>query len=183
MAAERSSDRRDRRDRRLTRYFLQRGIDYFDYWRRDILRQWSDLQREPIYSQFPIPYRVAPFPDPAIANENPTIPPRAIRPFRDVRRRDDDAGGRTVPADLRRLIESVDFRMVKILGAGSQGLAVLFESKNDGSKAVFKWSSEVYETAREMWCMRQMVGARHIVQVRFHLETPNQSARSSTLVI
>lgn len=183
MAEINLSDREARRYSRKTRWFLQRGIDYFDHYRRGALRHWRDHERQPIYTQFPIPFAAPAVPDPAVADENPTITARPDRPFRDIRRRDDTAGGRTVPDDLRRLIESVNFRMVKVLGAGSQGLAVLFESTTDGSKVVFKWSNEVFETAREMWCMRQLVGARHIVQVRFHWPTPKPGAMSSTLVI
>ncbi|KAK2609855.1 hypothetical protein N8I77_003332 [Diaporthe amygdali] len=149
-----------------TRYLLQRSIDYFDHWRRNI--QWIDAERELEYTGFPIPYRPSPVEDPALRDSNTTIPDRRYRPFRQVRRRDDGAG-RTVEPVLRSHIEGLGLRMVKILGAGSQGLAVLFESTESTAdqpprKIVFKWSGEIWSTMIEMWCMRQMVGARHIVQ-------------------
>lgn len=152
-----------------TRYLLQRSIDYFDHWRRNI--QWIDAERELEYTGFPIPYRPSPVEDPALRDSNTTIPDRRYRPFRQVRRRDDGAG-RTVEPVLRSHIEGLGLRMVKILGAGSQGLAALFESTESTAdqpprKIVFKWSGEIWSTMIEMWCMRQMVGARHIVQVRF----------------
>lgn len=152
-------------------FHLQRGIDYFDFFRRDDLRNWDDRTRQPVYMQFPIPFNQARQPDTSISDPDRPIPARRYWPFRQIRRIDDGAG-RGVPEELRRHIWSIGWRMVKVLGAGSQGLAVLFESINGGRKAVFKYSSEVFNTAIEIWAMRQMVGARHIVQVSFHLQTP-----------
>lgn len=151
-----------------TIYHLQRGIDYFDHYRRQDLRHWRDNVRMPIYAQFPIPFNQSVQPDITIVDPEEPIPEREYKPFSQIRRIDDGAG-RTVPENLRSNLEDIGWRLVKILGAGSQGLAMLFESVDDGSKAVFKWSTEVFSTAREMWAMRQMVGARHIIQVRLHM--------------
>lgn len=150
-----------------TKFHLQRGIDYFDHYRRQDLRHWKDDVRRPIYAQFPIPFNQSVQPDTTIVDPDEPIPEREYRLFSQIRRIDDGAG-RTVPENLRANLEDIGWRFVKILGAGSQGLAMLFESVDDGSKAVFKWSTEVFSTAREMWAMRQMVGARHIIQVRLH---------------
>lgn len=155
------------RSRRETLFYLRRGIDYFDFFRRGQLMRWNDDVREAAYMQFPIPVNEVAQPDAGIADPDQPIPTHQYVPFRRIRRTDDGAG-RTVPEDLRRNIESIGWRMVKILGAGSQGLAVLFESVDDGSKAVFKYGTEIFTSAIEMWAMRQMVGARHIIQVRFH---------------
>lgn len=158
-----------RRILRETRYYLRRGIDYFDFWRRGELRRWSDTVRQPTYMEFYIPVNRVAQPDASITDPDQPTPARQYLPFSRIKRTDDGAG-RTVPQDMRTSIESLGWRMVKILGAGSQGLAVLFESVNDGSKAVFKWGSEVFSMAIELWAMRQMVGARHIIQVRFHTD-------------
>lgn len=157
----------------LRRTFInyQRGVDYFEYYRRGWLRYWDDDQREQVYTRYPIPANSQTFPDESISDPNRPVPRRPTRPFSEIRRIDDGAG-REVPGSMRRRVEALGFRLVKILGAGSQGLAVLFESANDGSKAVFKWSTEIFSTAMEMWCMRKMVGARHIIQVRICLNPP-----------
>lgn len=152
---------------RETAFYLRRGIDYFNYFRRGEIRNWNENVRQSIYMQFPIPFNRTFVPDAGIADPEQPSPIRRYLPFSQVKRTDDGAG-RTVPQNIRRNIESLGWRMLKILGAGSQGLAVLFESVNDGSKAVFKWGSETFSMAVELWAMRQMVGARHIVQVRFH---------------
>lgn len=161
-----------RRALREARYYLRRGIDYFDFFRRGELRRWNDAVRQPIYMDMSIPVNLVAQPDASISDADQPIPERRYLPFSQINRTDDGAG-RTVPHNMKRNIESLGWRMVKILGAGSQGLAVLFESVNDGSKAVFKWGSEVFSMAIELWAMRQMVGARHIIQVRFHaVQTP-----------
>lgn len=151
-----------------TKYHLQRGIDYFDHYRRQDLRRWREHERRPIFAQFPIPFNQSFQPDTTIVDPDEPIPEREYRLFSQIRRIDDGAG-RTVPENLRANLEDIGWRFVKILGAGSQGLAMLFESTDDGRKTVFKWSTEVFSTAREMWAMRQMVGARHIIQVRLHM--------------
>lgn len=161
----------DQRDRRWSTYLLQRSIDYFDHWRLGRLGVWNDREREDTFTAWkPLPVFEIPREDPVVAAGNVTIPARQYRPFSQIRRIDDGAG-RTVKPALRRRLEGLGWRMVKILGAGSQGLAVLFESMEDNGpqrNLVFKWSSEVRSTNLEMWCMRQMLGARHIVQVRIH---------------
>lgn len=158
----------ERRDLSRTYFYLNRGIDYFDFFRRGDVRNWSGSARREVYRRFRIPYNSTPQPD--IPNVDPglPIPERNYRPFSRIRRIDDGAG-RTVEEGMRRNIESLGWRLVKVLGAGSQGLAVLFESANNGRKAVFKYSSEIFDTAVEMWSMRQMVGARHIIQVRLRV--------------
>lgn len=156
---------------RRTYFHLQRGIDYFDFFRHGQIRHWNDRARQPVYMEFPVPYNRAVLPDESISDPDQPIPEHQYVPFRQIRRID-DGSGRTVPEQLRRHIASIGWNMVKVLGAGSQGLAVLFESVRDGKKAVFKWSSEVFNTATEIWAMRQMVGARHIIQVSFHLQPP-----------
>lgn len=149
------------------RRILRRSIDYFNYWRCDTLRYWRDSERRPIYSQFPIPYEPRTGPEHAFVHPDADVPERGIHHFRDIARTDEGPGGRTVPASLEGYLGRLGYRMVKILGAGSQGLAVLFEETNTGDKFVFKWSLDIYSIATEMWCMRQMVGARHIIQVQF----------------
>ncbi|KAL1851748.1 hypothetical protein Daus18300_012433 [Diaporthe australafricana] len=156
----------DTRDRRYATHLLQRSIDYFDHWRIGRLHHWNDTEREAVYSAWnPLPVFQFPREDPAIVARNATIPARQYRPFSQIRRIDDGAG-RTVNPALRARFEDIGWRMVKILGAGSQGLAVLFESMDNGPQRrfVFKWSSDIKDANLEMWCMRQMLGARHIVQ-------------------
>lgn len=161
-----------RRALREARYYLRRGIDYFDFFRRGEVRRWNDAARQPIYMNMFIPVNLLPQADASISDPNQPIPNRQYLPFSQINRTDDGAG-RTVSHNMRINIESLGWRMVKILGAGSQGLAVLFESVNDGKKVVFKWGEEVFSMAIELWAMRQMVGARHIIQVRLRaVQTP-----------
>lgn len=149
------------------RRILRRSIDYYDFWRRDTLIYWRNSERKPIYRQFSIPYQPGSAPEHTFVSPDADVPERGIHHFRDISRTDEGAGGRTVPRSLEGYLGTLGYTMVRILGAGSQGLAVLFEETSTGNKFVFKWSKDVYSIATEMWCMRQMVGARHIIQVRF----------------
>lgn len=74
-----------------------------------------------------------------------------------------DTGGDTMQDQMRRFFEEIGYTFVKVLGAGSQGVAALFEYA--GQKLVIKWSQELPALATEMWAEKKMVGARHIVQV------------------
>lgn len=60
---------------------------------------------------------------------------------------------------------TVGLRFERVLGAGSQGLAMLFSLTETGEKLVVKTSTGYGSMVAEMWAMRHLVGARHIVQV------------------
>lgn len=149
----------------LSKFVLQQTIDYFDnFWKK--LELWEPYERVSIFERLRIPYWNPARPDPAF-DENQQAAVTAAgggrnRPFHQVTR-SDAAGGDAVEQRLRIFFEESGYTFVKVLGAGSQGVAVLFEFA--GQRVVIKWSQELAPLSTEMWAMRKMVGARHIVQV------------------
>lgn len=147
-----------------SKFVLQQTIDYFDnFWRT--LTVWEPYERIPIFERLRIPYWSPARPDPALdENSQATGPAKRRRdvPFRKVKR--SDAGeGAAIEEKMRKFFKAGGYTFVKILGAGSQGVAALFEFS--GQRLVIKWSDELPSLVTEMWAMRKMVGARHIVQV------------------
>lgn len=148
----------------LSKFVLQQTIDYFDnFWK--VLKVWEPYERVSIFEQLRIPYWNPARPDPAF-NENQQAAVTAARgrgvPFHRVTR-SDAAGGDAMEERMRIFFEESGYTYVKVLGAGSQGVAALFEFA--GQRVVIKWSQELAALATEMWAMRKMVGARHIIQV------------------
>ncbi|KAG6356959.1 hypothetical protein INS49_014834 [Diaporthe citri] len=148
----------------LSRFVLQQTIDYFDnFWKTS--KVWEPYERVSIFEKLPIPYWSPARPDPALDEDQQAAVTAARRrdlPFHRVTR-SDAAGGDALEERMRVFFEESGYTFVKILGAGSQGVAALFEFA--GQRVVIKWSQELAALATEMWAMRKMVGARHIVQV------------------
>ncbi|KAK7708436.1 hypothetical protein SLS63_013474 [Diaporthe eres] len=147
----------------LSKFVLQQTIDYFDnFWKT--LEVWEPYERVSIFERLRIPYWNPARPDPAF-DENQqaavTAARRRNRPFHQVTR-SDAASGDAIEQRMRIFFEESGYTFVKVLGAGSQGVAVLFEFA--GQRVVIKWSQELAPLSTEMWAMRKMVGARHIVQ-------------------
>lgn len=143
-------------------FVLQQTIDYFDnFWKT--LREWTGQERIPVFQRLRIPYWSPARPDPAFNGQPPAGPVGRGRdvPFAQATR--SDTGGDTMQDQMRRFFEEMGYTFVKVLGAGSQGVAALFEYA--GQKLVIKWSQELPALATEMWAEKKMVGARHIVQV------------------
>lgn len=145
-----------------TIFVLQQTIDYFDhFWKT--LTEWPGEARIPIFQRLRIPYWSPARPDPALnaqAYAGPVGRGRNV-PFTQATR--SDTAGDTMHDQMRRFFEGLGYSFVKVLGAGSQGVAALFEFA--GQKLVVKWSQELPALATEMWAEKKMVGARHIVQV------------------
>lgn len=143
-------------------FVLQQTIDYFDnYWRT--LTEWPAQERIPVFQRLRIPYWSPARPDPALNAQGPAGPVGRGRnvPFAQATR--SDTGGDTDQGRMRRFFEDMGYTFVKVLGAGSQGVAALLEFA--GQRLVMKWSQELPALATEMWAEKKMVGARHIVQV------------------
>ncbi|KAL2288862.1 hypothetical protein FJTKL_03508 [Diaporthe vaccinii] len=148
----------------LSKFVLQQTIDYFDnFWKT--LEVWEPYERVSIFERLRIPYWNPARPDPAFdENQQAAVTAAGGRnvPFHRVTR-SDAAGGDAVEQRMRIFFEESGYTFVKVLGAGSQGVAALFEFA--GQRVVTKWSQELAALSTEMWAMRKMVGARHIVQV------------------
>ena len=145
-------------------FVLQQTIDYFDnFWKT--LTEWPAEERIPIFQRMRIPYWTPARPDPAYTGPPgaPTGPVGRGRdvPFDQLGR--SDSGGGAMEDRMKRFFEDMGYTFVKVLGAGSQGVAGLFEYA--GQRLVVKWSTELPALATEMWAEKKMVGARHIVQV------------------
>ncbi|POS69723.1 hypothetical protein DHEL01_v211885 [Diaporthe helianthi] len=143
-------------------FVLQQTIDYFDnYWRT--LTEWPAHERIPVFQRLRIPYWSPARPDPALGNAQPQAGPlgrgRNV-PFAETTR--SDTGGDSDQGRMRRFLEDMGYTFVKVLGAGSQGVAALLEFA--GQRLVMKWSQELPALATEMWAEKKMVGAEHIVQ-------------------
>lgn len=148
----------------LSIFVLQQTIDYFDnFWKT--LKTWEPYERVSIFEKLPVPYWSPARPDPAL-DENRQAAVSAARgrnwPFHRATRTD-AASGVALEQRMRVFFEGSGYTFVKVLGAGSQGVAALFEFA--GQRVVIKWSQELPALATEIWAMRKMVGARHIVQV------------------
>lgn len=140
---------------------LQYSIDYFEHYHRG--RYYSGPNaRRPIFREFPIPYWDPPRPDPAFA------PPAKLRtdkdrtPFREYLRTDSEATG-GINENVLKALKDFGLTLIRVVGSGSQGIAALFQYRDQ--KVVLKWGTEVECMVLEMWAMRQLVGARHIIQV------------------
>lgn len=68
-----------------------------------------------------------------------------------------------IDPNVRKKVEAVGIEIGRVLGAGSQGLAVAIKFKNE--QMVIKYATDVQSMVVETWVMKEMVGARHIVQV------------------
>lgn len=174
---------------RRTLWQLQWSTDYFDaFWKGE----WPPDARERagIISRMRVPRWEPPRADPALGTpaadpvdasprvaaarsklqwpfgtDNTSVPERLAtsrRPFF-ANTRTDDGSGREVEDDMRARLAALGIEVKRILGAGSQGLAVLvvYNAKN----YVVKWGIDFEAMVVEMISMRQLVGARHIVQV------------------
>lgn len=151
-------------------FVLRQTIDYFDNcWKT--LTTWQPHDRISIFERLRIPYWSPRRPDPAVDADNPHLQQAARGPVgtgRDVpfhlTTRSDTGGAGPLQDRMRRFLEEQGYAFVRVLGAGSQGTAALFE--HAGQRVVVKWTMEPPAMVAEMWAMRKMVGARHIVQVR-----------------
>ncbi|KKY35551.1 putative serine threonine protein kinase [Diaporthe ampelina] len=146
-------------------FVLRQTIDYFDnFWKT--LTEWQPHDRVSIFQRLRIPYWSPARPDPALLGGDQRQQQQQAGQGRNVPfhvgTRSDTGGASALQDQMRRFFESQGYTFVKVLGAGSQGTAVLFE--HAGQKVVVKWSTELPAMATEMWAMRKMVGARHIVQ-------------------
>lgn len=162
-----------------SKFVLQQTIDYFDnFWR--YLKEWQP--QISVFERIRIPYWSPARPDPYLNDNNQ--PPGPVgrgrdRPFHVVART--DAGGGPLQDQMRRFFEASGYTFVKILGAGSQGVAALFEYA--GQRLVIKWSQELPALVTEMWAMRKMAGARHVVQVSECSQRPIPFAPNSRVYL
>lgn len=164
MAAPRDS--RTQRRARMARTTLQYSHDYFDHFFRNESYPGIPARRA-TFSRFPIPRwaNSTRRPDPAFIASRPLGPQyrdrRGEEFFYDLRT--DDGAGRVVDASVRARLEASGVVVGRILGAGSQGLCA--QVMVGGRELVIKYAGDVQTMVVEMWAMREMVGARHIVQV------------------
>lgn len=162
-------------------FVLQQTIDYFDnFWKSQ--RVWQPHERISIFERLPIPYWSPARPDPALNENNQAVGPvgrgRHVPFYRATR---SDAGsGNAIQGRMMRFFQRNGYTFVKILGAGSQGVAALFEFA--GQRLVIKWSEELPALVTEMWAMKKMAGARHVVQVSecSQLLVPSSPQRASS---
>lgn len=140
---------------------LQYSIDYFEHYHRG--RHYSDPNaRKPIFREFPIPYWDPPRPDPAFTRPARLRTDKERTPFREYLRTDSEANG-AIPEVVLKTLKDFGLTLVRVVGSGSQGIAALFQYHDQ--KVVLKWGTDVECMVLEMWAMRQLVGARHIIQV------------------
>lgn len=169
---------------------MQYAVDYFDaFWKAE----WPPERDRNggVIGRLRVPRWDPPRPDPALAtgdqaplidpfprrpgttsilkwpfgNDNTSLPEKYTSyrtPFF-TNRRTDDGSGYSVEDDMRERLAAIGVEVQRILGAGSQGLAVLVHFNN--RQLVVKWGRDFEAMAIEMISMRQLVGARHIVQV------------------
>lgn len=80
-------------------------------------------------------------------------------------RRTDDGEGMAIGSIVSRRLDALGIEIGRILGAGSQGLAIAV--KLGGQDLVVKSTSsrDLAPTSLEIWTMREMMGAKHVVQV------------------
>lgn len=161
------SARQRARVQHMTRTTLQYSHDYFDYFHANV-RYPGVRARRAAFSAMAIPrWRTQRRPDPALNVSRPLGPRIRDRwPGEDFsrNRRTDDGAGRVIDPDVQaRLLALGGIEVGRILGAGSQGLAIAI--RQNGRDLVVKYATGVQTMVIEMWAMREMVGARHIVQV------------------
>lgn len=140
------------------RWQLQYTSDYFDFFMRGEVYPWD---REDVFERFQIPRNRTPRADPALRPQR--IPKERIRKSFWRHRRTDDGSEQTINDNLRAQLQNQGFTIGRILGAGSQGLAI--EVTHQGQRMVLKYSNEIEAIVTEMWAMRKMIGAQHILQV------------------
>lgn len=146
----------------------QYSVDYFNtFFQGQPHRQ--TRARERIFEQFPIPYWDPPRPDPAFnwqfTDDYEPYPPR--KRFAQ-HTRNDDGTGYTVDRAIEQQLNGLGLTLKRILGAGSQGLAVQFQYL-DGQNFVMKWGTDLEAQVLEMLMLKELVGARHIIQVSLRL--------------
>lgn len=162
MAARTSRERTLERKAKIT---LQYSHDYFDYYHRDEPYPGIPARRD-VFNTFPIPRWVSTRrPDPALNPSWPIGSQIRDRTGQEFWRftRTDDGTDRQIDPNLRQKLEALGVEVGQILGAGSQGLAVAVKFK--GTRMVVKYATDIQSMVLEMWAMKEMVGARHIVQV------------------
>lgn len=163
---------RERRRERKTKVTLQYSHDYFDYFHRDAPYPGIPARRA-IFQTFPIPRWVSTRrPDPSLNPSRPLGPQARDRRGQEFWRftRTDAGEGREVDAEVRQRLEALGIEIGNILGAGSQGLAIGI--KLNGKRMVIKYATDIQSMVVEMWAMKEMAGARHIVQVSQVLGQP-----------
>lgn len=143
------------------RFYMQYSLDYFNYFMQG---ESYPGDREDIFQDFIIPTNRTRRQDPALLGRSSRRPTHRERKEFWKHRRTDDGAGREVNPDIQALLEAQGFVMGPILGAGSQGLAISVTF--NGHKMVLKYSKEIEAMVTEMWAMRKLIGAKHIVQVR-----------------
>lgn len=163
---------RERLLERKTKITLQYSHDYFDYFQRD--QPYPGIPaRRTVFATFPIPrWESSRRPDPALNPSRPLGPEIRDRTGQEFWRstRTDAGSGREIDPNVRQKVEAVGIEIGRILGAGSQGLAVAIKFK--GEQMVVKYATDIQSMVVEMWAMKEMVGARHIVQVSSTKEEP-----------
>lgn len=162
MAARASRDQVLEQKAKIT---LQYSHDYFDYFYRNAPYP-GIADRRDILRSFPIPRWVTSRrPDPALNPSRPIGPQIRDRTGQEFWRhtRTDSGTGRVIDPDVRQKLEALGIQIGRVLGAGSQGLAIAI--KFNGKVMVVKYATEVQPMIVEMWAMKEMAGARHIVQV------------------
>lgn len=150
----------------FTKEAIQYSMDYFDYFMKGQSYEGYN-KRLPILRKFQVPRWDPPREDPALKPPgdgpvNSLSIPRFRVPFRQHSRNDSGAN-RSVNEELEESLENLGLKLIRVVGAGSQGLAVLFQCGDH--KIVLKWGTDVEAMVIEMWAMRKLAGARHIVQV------------------
>lgn len=163
---------RERLLERKTKITLQYSHDYFDYFQRDEPYPGIPARRT-VFTTFPIPRWVSSRrPDPVINPSRPVGPEIRDRTGQEFWRstRTDTGSDRAIDPNVRQKLKAVGIEIGRVLGAGSQGLAVAIKFKD--KRMVIKYATDLQSMVVEMWAMKEMVGARHIVQVSSTKEEP-----------
>lgn len=157
---------------------MQYSADYFDFFMRGRRYPGSNI-RQNVFENFSIPRNRVPRADPAL---RPQRRPRTrIRRAFWRHRRTDDGSSEEIDEHLKVRLQKQGFTIGRILGAGSQGLAI--EVHHQGKRMVLKYSTHIEAIVTEMWALRKLVGAQHILQASLQVQTcpPEQSASKYTL--
>lgn len=154
---------REQRLERKTKLVLQYSHDHFDYFHRDASYPGVPARRA-IFTTFPIPrWTSSRRLDPALHPlRGPQTRDRTSQEFWRATRMD-TGSGRVIDLGMRQKLEALGIEIGNILGAGTQGLAVAI--RYNGKRMVIKYATDIQAMVVEMWAMREMAGARHIVQV------------------
>lgn len=152
---------------------LRMNIDYLDYRAFGRIDEWDwDTRFEALMDTgeiFPPVYN-PPRPDRALLPPHPHDRSDWRNYARDryafhILGRTDDGAGQTEDRAFNEAVRGYGLEFKRILGAGSQGLAMLFEY--EGANVVVKTSTAYGGMVAEMWAMRHLMGAKHIVQRRY----------------